>query len=424
MKKIFLPPPSQYNFPYQNLSEIYDLPNKEDSPLSADKLRIKARKEHYKFREKGMASDLDNIKLTDKNRLSYKTLQHVYEKVGSLISEPQEIMNRIYGSSILFSNVVKSEPLSQELTGMFESTKVNVYVFNANWVNAFTVPNAPITGSPFMLKLQEFFSFGFIKYFPIIFNIFSKLFSGFMFGSALLMTILATIEQIGQMGLNTFKNGNPWKMVYRPSTGKVFIGTDNISLYITSSMIKLLDDDRQLKAVALHEIGHNLNYFYSIMRKLINITILGFFFKTIISPGTSTSTSTKYTLTISPTYVVVLTIFIVLFIYMIAFLFTFPSKLDETYADEFAIKMGYGKELEEALIKMTRFYSYWDNLGKKGSLIERILLKYSKLMNLLVGLYPINRLKKIHEKTAQYDTSDRNIDRTARIKYTKSDRKY
>ena len=106
------------------------------------------------------------------------------------------------------------------------------------------------------------------------------------------------------------------------------------------------------------------------------------------------------------------------------FIYSMNNKHNEEYADEFAIKAGYGKPLERALIKLTKYYTRKDNLGKKGDIVEKAVITITKISNKLLGLYPTNRMKRIREKTEQYDTSDRNIDRTANIDYTLSNKLY
>lgn len=398
------------------LLETYDLPNMENSPLSADKLRYTAWKETNNLRTKAFGTDIDDFKKTKKNKITLNVLFKMQSMIGSLISATRTMLTSLFGNNILFQKVVRSDDLSDMMTDMFTKTKVNVYVYTGTTVNAFTLPGNGIFAHPFFVKFDEFVSttYGKIILLPISPMIVIGTF-WFTIGSQ----ILYLIEYAARFGADAFTNGNPWKITYQPSTRKVDLNVSDVTMYITAPLMKLLDDDDEVRAVLLHELGHNLNHTYNFMRRIMSLGMIsGILYMLTHKDNPITGTIDNMS---SPALAYMISMMLV---FVPLFLISRPKMLDETYADEFVIKMGYGKALERGLIKLTKFYLPKANLGNKGVMLEQLGLKISKAFAWLFGGYPVERMKKIHEKTEQYDTSANNIDRTSHIKYVPSGETY
>lgn len=296
---------------------------------------------------------------------------------------------------------------------MFVDTNVDVYMYTSTQINAYTLPGSYLTAKPLLLKLQEALTGGPIRILltPILMILGPIINLGLMISTLIGFTLIV-IDQIANIGINAFKNGNPWKFSYDKSTNKVKLNISNITIYVTSNLLKLMDNDNEVKAVLLHEVGHNLNHTYSIINRLLGLGVLSSFtiymYRSIVLKEKpfiekyiegKGEEGLKEKLAL---FCLVLLMQIVIFLMQI--ILNFPRRFDETYADEMAIKMGYGRELESALLKMMRYYTPEENLGSRATFLEKVTLYFSKIMNSIAGGYPTDRLKKVKEKTDQYGT--------------------
>ena len=356
-----------------NLTEIYDLPSMENSPLSADKLRYNAQKERMDLRTKAFGTDVEDFEKREDNKFTRNVLFKLRDQIGSLISSIRTALTSLFGNHILFQKVVYSEELSDFISNEFVDTKVNVYSYNSMTVNAFTMPGNNITSSPLIMRIQELIT-GLQR--NQLLAVFIRPISGFfvmgtVFFSFFVQTILL-LEQIFNIGINTFKRGNPWKIRYDPISKKMKLNISEVTIYITTSLIKMLDNDDELKAVLLHEVGHNLNHLYSIINRLLAI---GLFSGALLLLTKFKELIITYNILIIASLIIG-TCFIIFFM---------NRKHDEEYADEFAIKAGYGKALERGLIKSYKYSTLKDNLGKKGDILERAAIKIGRFNNRIVS---------------------------------------
>ena len=409
---IEFPPPEILN------ELITDLPNKENDPRSAETLRYKAIEDYMDLNKKVYGTEIEDYKETKENKISLTILKALKASIGTLLSVGRTMLTKLFGQEVLFQKIIKEERLSQIMTDMFVNTNVDVYIYTSTMANAYTLPGSHITAKPFMMRFYEILNGGPIRIImtPLMIFLGPLLIVGLLC-SQIFSLLLVTIDQIMNLGINAFKNGNPWKVTYDESQHKVKLNVSNITVYVTANLIKLLDNDEELKAVMLHEIGHNLNHTYSIINRLLSIGLLSTVTYQIYKgyknqPNMFDDTFTtinKYLPdnTLAKYYTMqFITFMIVLFI---LFFISYPRRKDETYADENAIKMGYGRELESGLLKLNRLHIPNENLGKKALWIERIGYSISKFLNNIIGFYPTDRLKKIKEKTDQYRTDQSKI---------------
>ena len=401
------------------ITDKHDMSN---DPRSAEKLRYDAMTTAFERYTDVYGKDVEEFKETPKNKLSLSILYKLRGLLGTLISKGRTMLTGLLGGEILAQKVLKNEELSKVMSDMFVDTNVEVYVYTSTMINAYTIPGSGALGRPLMMKIFEFAQlrgilFVLVSALGAMYNIL------FMYSSifALVVTnIIFLLNQIATLGLDAFRKGNPWKMSYDESSRKVKLNVSTISVYCTTPLIKLLNNDDELKAVMLHEIGHNLNHIYSIINRILSTSFIAFILLMISGASgadnvDSNNTNAAYSLAIPIEMGVII---------MIAFaLFCNTSRrLDETYADEFAIKMGYGRELESGLLKMYDLIPE-PNLGSKGEWFIRWGNRFSKFMNSILGMYPTDRMKKIKEKTDQYGT-DLSKMSSAHIDYTPTDEIY
>ena len=221
---------------------------------------------------------------------------------------------------------------------------------------------------------------------------------------------------------------------------------------VSSGLIEYMDNDDQIIAALLHEVGHNTLILENIIDILVNstikiaggITILDLILWSItiiskhnISTETmdllkqgSVNTYNSLLKQHETQYSLKLLASLVLLLCFITFISMYFKRRQEIYADEFAIKCGYGKPLYDAVVNINKHGLLRKNKGKfmkiNGFNIFDYVLYilngiFGNLINVLsmfkLGAYPDAKTREryIKEKTEQYDISDKNIDRTKHI---------
>ena len=363
--------------PQDNLNEILvtDLPNKENSSKSSETLRYNAMNDYMEMNKKVYGNEIEDYKETKENKISLSVLKALKKSLGTLLSVGRTILTGLFGQEVLFHKIIKEETLSKMMTDMFVNTNVDVYIYTSTMANAYTLPGSYITAKPFMLRFYEILNGGPIRIImtPLLIFLGPLLVVG-LICSQILALLLLTIDQVMNLGINAFKNGNPWKITYDESSNKVNLNVSNITVYVTSNLIKLLDNDDELKAVLLHEIGHNLNHTYYIIERLLSLGFISTFvyqyYKVYKGQDNMLDNTMKFLQDNLPKnkftsfYLFQFILFIVVLFFL--FIMGYPRRKDETYADENTIKMGYGKALESGLLKVYRLYTPEENLGKKA----------------------------------------------------------
>ena len=240
------------------------------------------------------------------------------------------------------------EEISARITNKFVNTKVDVFSIklkkgNFDLPNAFTFPNLTSTSGLNFSILRYFLLIG-----PFIISVFN-----------LFDSIINHREAVKRMIDNptaTFTNG------------KANIAVPRVVCFISEECLKILDNN-EVDAVLLHEVGHNTTVLANVIVNLSNTVyaahVLTFFswllnFKFILR---TKDDDMVYTLNIITT---VLT-FICIFLNIGKF------KKMELHADTFAVKMGYGPYLKNAMNKLEDWRkSYNERLYKESEKIEEL----------------------------------------------------
>ena len=355
-------------------------------------------------------------------------------------------MNKIFGKKVdakgneyVFNFSNKDQYYSDKLTNMFENTKVTVFNITSKQPNAYT-----LIGNP--LIYQNLF---FIKFYNIL-----QLILPFTIYFILIKFIFQIIAIIRKQIEYSSNNG---KLLFNPSTKKFSFPISDMTIFISSSLKDILDNnENEIIAVLLHEVGHNIQMLDNILSKIVTVgtvTVLGTYnfidllkwsYDYLYKYWKNTDTIPKairdyyifkinngeYTNSMlnSFYFLVAKTIFLC---FICSFIITIITRKMEIGADEMAIKLGYGNNLYEAIHKLHKYNLFMD-LGKtslkiKGfnivdfcfyitKIILMWLIQLSGILKVLGYPDPFTREKLIKEKIKVYDISDKNIDRTDNIK--------
>lgn len=359
------------------------------------------RKEYFRMTRK----KVKNYKEDEHNKLSYIFIEKVKEYFGSSAMTIRNTLTSLFGSEILFNKIEYNEEISNAMTDMFVKTKVNVFVYHSSSIQAFTYDGNLINSSPLILRLHEIFQQNFLKHLSFIINPF--LIGGYYLGS-MFSTFLIALERILKHGYDATMYGLQ-KIEYFPDIKKANINVGMVNIYISSALIIALNNDREMKAVLLHEIGHNLDRIYSTIEGIVDMlssSLIVLMIKSLYEDGKDPRRNELKTC-----YFAIC--LLSLFVY---FIIAYFRKKEEIIADELSIKMGYGEDLYKALGKMTKAYG-----GLKAKIETYYQLKdknpLQKVLANLFSMYPLNRMEMIKQKTLKYDFNNSNIDRTDPLYY-------
>lgn len=280
------------------------------------------------------------------------------------------------------------------------------------------------------------------------------------FNCFLILYNLLIISGVLQKSNKYERNGG--KVKYNPITHKIHMPINEATIYISSSMIDLSENnDDEVIGVCLHEIGHNLqmndcildlfvgNIANTISNSIAGITLLKLFedsIKHILGLDVAQNNMSVPAITgivdnqkiegdISSRTNTVIDNFqrfgyILILLCIIGLVSVYIRRKMEIEADEFAIKCGYGKPFLSITKKMHDFI-YMRDFGKQMKKIKgynpfdfflHILGLVVRWFMLIPRIFkfdqypdPWTRERYIKEKTEAYDISDKHIDRTENI---------
>ena len=353
--------------------------------------------------------DNSNSEIIKKNILS-KNLNSVYttalDYAGTFFSLPGQAAGQMY----------KDEIISKTMSDLFENTQVNCYVYESKILNAFTIPGAM---SDQMIYARIIFLFPLLNRIPMLRN--------------LLQLILSIMNiEILKNAIMTNANNKNNLLIYNPLNNKFSLSFSSVTVFISSGLVEALNIN-EIKAALLHEIGHNTQIVCSIISNIVemsfggftlyqlfNLKNLKFLFKDFPESGIYVRVGPP----MLESKMYIKTIYYALFIMVLfTFITQYLKRRQEIYADEFAIKCGYGKDLENAIEKLKgHSLSFFGKYAIKMNLLDKFLNFFNKIFANIInffGMFKLStyddintRIRKIKEKIAEYDASEKNIDRS------------
>lgn len=368
--------------------------------------------------KKLMTQPIDSMRSSNRNQISLDVLKSIKDKCESSLAQLTDNINVLMGGFITTSQIIESKEISKMMTDIFEDTNVKVYIYISSFPNAFTMPGTNVVSSPFLIRLQTLLSSPIIRIATYL--------------SSLTGTYLLTLGNFFQLFLNLleqvltgikgkFTHGATDYVSINPTNKKIKISTKDVSIYVSSNLIKLLNNDKELTAVLLHEVGHNVKLTYTIMENIVSMpwiaaALPGLYYE--IQNAKINDNSLFYDSSYAIKSKSWLMVSIILFIFGL-FISAYISRRNETYSDEFAIKCGYGKYMYSAIRKMHTISNEIfkkEEAKKSEGFMSKVLNSLSSILTRMEA-YPEQdrREEMLKQKTDRYDTSKKNIDRTADI---------
>ena len=348
-----------------------------------------------------------------------------------------------------FNILVDDEKYSKIMSDLFEDTTVTVIEYKSKSTNAYTAPgNFYIFRNKYMKKTYDLMN----AIIPLKFMTIPVIISGYIFLAGLIQKTKEMYQE-------------DYKVLYNPVTKKFKLPFKNATVFISSSFKDILDNNEdEIKAILLHELGHNLQtvqaYLHNIINNLSKVVIgsysmtylIMWAYKYFINHKELTGTYDKWyywnktpkdyetqTITdiqnikdnsnnINVFYFLIAKL--ILLSLLASIITTYIRRNMEIQADEMAIKLGYGKFLYSALDKLYKHelfldtgsgmrkikgYNILDLFFHISTIILKWLVHLSGIFKILEYPDPFTRLKYVKEKTENYDISDNNIDRTEHI---------
>lgn len=256
-------------------------------------------------------------------------ISYITSKFSGWITTLCDTINTtIFGGSPTTSPMVKSDKISSQMTSLFTNTKVNVIVYASKIPMSFTFPGAPVlTKHSILLRLKNL-SF----YLPAL-------------GQTIFMMLEMMIMNETIRSAILYKNP---KVSIDSRTGKIRCSLNEVTCYVSSSLIDLLrEDDDEVLAALLHEVGHNMQVSYYLLSKLLSagslLSVSVLFLFAAASGGGGDDA---------------MAVFLVSMLLLIGtsyLLLSYMSRRQEIVADEFVIKCGYGNAISRAIKKLHRY---------------------------------------------------------------------
>ena len=390
---------------------------------------------------------VDNAAPINQNTSNNLSFLYAYEmirnKVNNFLTTAVDYINGfLFNGKHIINDFSRNTVISDDMTNIFADTKVIVWVYTSKVLNAFTFPGVSINSS-FFARLSAIIPTFMIQGLGIFIILISALFE-----SQKYLNILKSIPQGTQY------------LKYDPINKKYTMAIKEVTVFISSGLIEGLNDN-EVKAILLHEVGHNTMIIANILYQILYSTFAGISILELINIFTRifiTESSKKEKL-VNPidstpstgiifggqkpklqnliglkddswynkVYFIYYSLFQFFLIYIVvSFVVSYFRRRQEVYADEFAIKCGYGEYLESAISKMKQHhYNLFSKPLIKLNIFDWILVMTgrlaSKITNIIsmfkFGDYPdINaRIDMIHRKTEKFDNFDQNIDRSKHI---------
>lgn len=201
--------------------------------------------------------------------------------------------------------------------------------------------------------------------------------------------------------------------VVHNDNGQVTMSIKNINLYISDSFLEILTKDEAI-AILLHEIGHNTQLMLHTTDIIIDFwkpIIIGYIGYTGIFKVIKNEDTHIPTIALNDAFLKMIFLFI-----LISIVFTYLSRRQEIGADTFAVKCGYGEELESTLKKMHNhsmdFYSKSADKISGFNIIDRIIRLITALLRNLYNILAKFKMSKyldrearekyVHDKTIEF----------------------
>ena len=331
----------------------------------------------------------------------------IKRKLNDAIASLIDGMNYYLGLGFLdpfgpISALEENKEISKTMTNMFTNTTIHVYTWRSKTPNAFTAPTFLVSADIFKYIYTgvNFLPFNIGKFLAnIVINFMNAImyFRKFMYG--------INYEQANSL-------------TYNPKNKKFTITVPYITCYISTGLIELLDNNDEVIAVLLHEVGHNTQIFLSIMDSILKVSIAGLTIDIILAALFENKVDVileklfKRLPFLNNSVLMLITLLIVL-----TYINNYFRKRNEIYADEFAIKCGYGEAISSAITKLhnysrtpllnNSFKKLSMNLFDKGvhfiGSIKRLFAEIIYMMN--IGGYPSmnDRERYIEEKTKSFN---------------------
>ena len=317
-----------------------------------------------------------------------------------------------HGVRVMYPN----KDLQKKMTNLFKKTKVNVFVYESKFLNAFTYPGVVKMFSPLMSRLQYI-----LTKIPVIGNYFSSFFGIFFLLEANQRLNKSTLDK-KQRRIN--RNS---KLIIDPTTKKAELSIDEATVYVSSSLIDSFTED-EIIAVLLHEVGHNTMIQQGILQDIL-YSVRGSALITLLFQLVKYYMNIEKTNPLSP--MLTWTIGTIVMWFIIEFSLLYVNRRHEVLADEFAIKMGYGEALYSGQLKFRKF-GLFDIFGEKfkkikdSNMLDKLLNVWSTIWHwisipfqkLWLEAHPdtFTRSKMIKEKTEKFNKEIKNkLDRSSAI---------
>lgn len=298
--------------------------------------------------------------------------------------------------------------LSDKITNIFTSTKVNVIEIYSNEIKAWTIP-----GSAEMTKVWKYENIMSIPFYGPTWSV-----------------LMTTIERF-KNGFN-FEQYNNKELYFNPTTKKLTSSVPEATVFVTSRMVEMMSED-EITAILIHEVGKNtscaIDAFVAAIKWALNILALVYLYPGFISKigGTVTkilpppNTDNKllnygYGATLTAIVGFAAIFFFALLAFCIRYIPAYLVRRVEIDADEFVVKCGYGEASLSALKKIQQFKRMTNDYNLREpayNAIEKIVFKfqiwYWKLGEFLASYNLGDRLS-LNNKYAELEAKQKAFD--------------
>ena len=323
-----------------------------------------------------MSNNYNTIEVTNKNTIAYNILSSIKDKVSSWIYTLRQLIDFLLGG-LVASETIKNEEFSKKLTDIFIDTEVEVYVYISNDMNVFTLPELSINSSPIIVRFMSFI-YGNVALRALLMTLL-----GLSRSASTLITANVLMRLFNIIIINSeLKSSNISESAFNdipdidPKTKKVVI-------YISSKLIQYINDDDQLIALMLYEIGYHLQKVYIILQELYHFSryILLSYAISIIANNEKSINISAITITLG-----LISVFMT-FGFIGKFLFKYINNEQATYSTEFISKTQYKESFELAKEKIINFKSLLKQKTtlNQDTIIDSMLTFFSKILKILIG---------------------------------------
>ena len=260
----------------------------------------------------------------------------------------------------------RDKELEKKVMDVFENVNVKVYIIESKMVYGYSMPGQLIMSNPIILKIRSLPDY---------------LLPGILTGIDLVLGLFGTIEEIVR-GSIVFKRNNHLK--YNPLTGKFRLGFEHCTVYLTRGCIDLIQNEDQIVALLLEDVGYNTmilfdgvldliqNGFATLMYTITGIRIFKFFTNPI-----------QDTLSVLKTYF----LFILVYVVVIRTILIYYRRRQYIGGTEFVIKTGYGEPFLEAHKKINKYLFELNSKAQNNlNFVDKLLLMFKRLTYMFYNL--------------------------------------